>query len=159
MKQENSILWTNMRVWERECVYVRGTEKERDRVSMCVCVCLCVLVWVCVCVLECIRQSVCACVCVCVVERGRGTGLRVEGRGLELRVEVESRGTGLRVRVEGRGMANAWVRERIRNYSSSLLVVTRRRYTSYMINTWVTEIFDKYINTSIIHSLFKYMIK
>ena len=30
--------------------------------------------------------------------------LRVEGRGLGLRVEVESRGTGLRVRVEGRRM-------------------------------------------------------
>ena len=30
--------------------------------------------------LECIRQSVCVCVC-------HGTGLRVEGRGLELRVE------------------------------------------------------------------------
>ena len=55
----------------------------------------------CVCVLECIR------LCVCVVEWGRGTGLSVEGRGLELRVEVESRGTGLRVGFEGRGMANA----------------------------------------------------
>ena len=38
-----------------------------------------------------------------VEEPGRGTELRVEGRGLELRVEVESRGTGLRVGVEGRG--------------------------------------------------------
>ena len=38
-----------------------------------------------------------------VKEPGRGTGLRVEGRGLELRVEVESRGMGLRVGVEGRG--------------------------------------------------------
>ena len=46
-----------------------------------------------------------------------------------------------------------------RRYSSLLVVVTRRRYTSYMINTWVTEIHDKYINTSIIHSLFKNMIK
>ena len=156
MKQENSILWMNMRVWERECVYVRGTEKERDRVSMCVCVCLCVLVWVCVCVLECIRQSV----CVCVVERGRGTGSRNGVESWGSRNRVEERGWGSRSRVEGRGMANAWVRERIRNYSSSLLVVvTRRRYTSYMINTWVTEIHDKYINTSIIHSLFKYMIK
>ena len=26
---------------------------------------------------------------------------------------------------------------------------------SYMINTWVTKIHDKYINTSSIHSLFK----
>ena len=36
-------------------------------------------------------------------------GLRVEGRGLGLRVEVESRGTGLRVgvQVESRGTANA----------------------------------------------------
>ena len=42
-----------------------------------------------------------------VEEPSRGMGLRVEGRGLELRVEVESRGTGLRVGVEGRGMANA----------------------------------------------------
>ena len=33
----------------------------------------------------------------------RGTGSRVEGRGLGFRVEVESRGTGLRVRVEGLG--------------------------------------------------------
>ena len=38
-----------------------------------------------------------------VEEPDRGTGLRVESRGLELRVEVESRGTGLRVGVEGRG--------------------------------------------------------
>ena len=38
-----------------------------------------------------------------VEELDRGTGLRVESRGLELRVEVESRGTGLRVGVEGRG--------------------------------------------------------
>ena len=62
------------------------------------------------CVLECIRQSVCVCVCVSwngVEEPDRGTGLRVEGRGLELWVEVESRGTGLRVGVKGRGMANA----------------------------------------------------
>ena len=33
-------------VFERECVYVRGTEKERELVSVCVsqcvCVCLCV---------------------------------------------------------------------------------------------------------------------
>ena len=50
------------------------------------------------------------CVCVSwngVEELGRGTVLRVEGRGLELRVVVENRGTGLRVGVEGRGMANA----------------------------------------------------
>ena len=39
-----------------------------------------------------------------VEEPGRGTGSRVEGRGLVLRVEVESRGTGLRVGVEGRRM-------------------------------------------------------
>ena len=54
----------------------------------------------CVCVLECIRQCVCVYVRVCVsgsvcvswngVEE---PGLRVEGRGLGLRVEVESRGT------------------------------------------------------------------
>ena len=64
------------------CVYVRGTEKERELVSVCVS-------WN------------------GVEEPGRGTGLRVEGRGPELRVEVKSRGTGLRVGVEGRGMANA----------------------------------------------------
>ena len=34
--------------------------------------------------------------CVCVVERGRGTGLRVEGRGRESRDGVESRGRGSR---------------------------------------------------------------
>ena len=38
-----------------------------------------------------------------VEEPDRGTGLRVDSRGLGLRVEVESRGTGLRVGIEGRG--------------------------------------------------------
>ena len=74
------------------------------------------------CVLECIR------LCVCVVERGRGTGLRVEGRGLELRVEVESRGSGLRVGVEGWRMHELESEYEItrRRYSSSLLVVVTR---------------------------------
>ena len=56
--------------------------------SVCVCESVCVGVCVCVCVL--------VGVCVSwngVEEPGRGTGLRVEGRGQELRVEVESRGT------------------------------------------------------------------
>ena len=47
-------------------------------------------------------------ICVCVLWNGvEEPGLRVEGRGLGLRVEVESRGTGLRIGVEGRGTANA----------------------------------------------------
>ena len=54
------------------CVYVRGTEKERERELMSVCVCVS---WN------------------GVEEPGRETGLRVESRGLGLRVEVESRGT------------------------------------------------------------------
>ena len=61
----------------KECVYVRGTEKERELVSMCVSQCVCV----CVCVsrgsilytivLECVRERererecVCVCVFVC----------------------------------------------------------------------------------------------
>ena len=61
----------------------------------------------CVCVFVCVSVSVCVleCIrqCVCVSWNG---------------VEEPGRGTGLRVR------------ERIRNYSSSLLVVTRRRYSS-----------------------------
>ena len=121
MKQENSILWTNMRVWERVCVYVRGTEKERERVSewVCVCVSVCVLVRVCVrvclCVLErecvcvcvCVSESVCVLVCVCVCRetgsrnRGWGSRSRVEGRGRESRDGVESRDRGSRSRVEG----------------------------------------------------------
>ena len=67
-----------------------------------------------VCVGVCVSVCVLVGVCVCVVERGRGTGSRngVEGRGLELRVE-------------------GWrMRELVSEY-----VVTRRRYTSYMINT------------------------
>ena len=49
------------------------------------------------------------CVCVFVSwngveEPGRGTGLRVEGRGRESRDGVESRGRGSRSRVEGRRM-------------------------------------------------------
>ena len=40
-----------------------------------------------------------------------------------------------------------------RRYSSLLVVVTRRYSSS------LHELHDKYINTSIIHSLFKYMIK
>ena len=62
----------------------------------------------CVCVLECIRQFVCVCVCVSwneVEEPGRGTGLRVEGRGTGSKNGVEGRG--LELRVEGRGMVNA----------------------------------------------------
>ena len=39
-----------------------------------------------------------------VEEPGRGTGLRVEGRGRESRDGVESRGRGSRSRVEGRRM-------------------------------------------------------
>jgi len=82
-----------------------------------------VCVSVSVCVLECIRQ----CVCVCVVEWGRGTGSRngVAGRGRELRVE------GWRMRE-----LESEYEITCRRYSSSLLVVvTHRRYTSYMINT------------------------
>ena len=90
------------------------------------------------CVLECIRQ------CVCVVERGRGTGSRngVEDRGLDLRVE------GWRMRE----LESEY--EITRRRYSSLLVVVTRRYSSSL-----HELHDKYINTSIIHSLFKYMIK
>ena len=59
--------------------------------------------------------------CVCVVERGRGTGSRngVEGRGLELRVE------GWRMRE----LESEYEITR-RSYSSLLIVVTRRRYSS-----------------------------
>ena len=91
-------------VFERECVYVRGTEKERELVSVCVCVS------VSVCVLECIRQRESVCVC-------RGTGSRngVEGRGLELRVE-------------GWRMYELESEYEItrRRYSSSLLIVVTR---------------------------------
>ena len=64
MKQENSILWTNMRVWKRE----RDSVWERE----CVCMlegereCVCLWVWVCVWERECVCDSVCVCVCVLV---------------------------------------------------------------------------------------------
>ena len=57
--------------------------------------------------------------CVCVVERGRGTGLRVEGRGTGSRNGVEGRG--LELRVEGWRMRELESEyEIIRRYSSSL---------------------------------------
>ena len=49
---------------------------------MCVCVCVCVCVYVCVSGSVCVSWNG-------VEEPGRGTGLRVEGRGLELRVELK----------------------------------------------------------------------
>ena len=73
--------------------------------------------------LECIRQSVCVCVCVCVC-RGTGSRNRVEEWGCKLRVE------GWRMRE----LESEYEITR-RRYSSSLLIVTHRRYTSYMINT------------------------
>ena len=97
------------------------------------------------------------CVCVSwnrVEEPGRGTGLRVEGRRTGSRNGVEDRG--LDLRVEGWRMRELESEYEItrHRYSSSLLVVTRRRYSSSL-----HELHDKYINTSIIHSLFKYLIK
>ena len=71
-----------------------------------------------------------------VEEPGRGTGLRVEGRRTWSRNGVEGRG--LELRVEGWRMRELESEYEItrRCYSSSLLVVvTHRRYTSYMINT------------------------
>ena len=76
------------------------------------------------CVLECIRQ----CVCVSwngVEELGRGTELRVEGRGTGSRNGVEGRG--LELRVEGWRMRELESEYEItrRRYSSLLVVVTR----------------------------------
>ena len=69
----------------------------------------------CVCVLECIRQCVCMCVCVCVcVSVCVLVGVCV----------CVCRGTGSRNRVEERGCE-----------LESEYEITRRRYTSYMINT------------------------
>ena len=71
-------------------------------------------------VLECIDS-----VCVCVVERGRGTGLRVEGRRTGPRNGVEGRG--LELRVEGWRMPELESKYEItRRYSSSLLVIVTR---------------------------------
>ena len=56
----------------------------------------------------------------CVVEWGRGTGLRVEGRGRESRDGVESRGRGSRDGVESRR----------RHYSSSSLHYTVKYMSS-----------------------------
>ena len=57
------------------------------------------------------------------MERGRGTGLRVEGRGTGSRNGVVGRG--LELRVEG------WRMHEL----ESEYEITHRRYTSYMINT------------------------
>ena len=90
--------------------------------------------------LECIRL----CVCVCArarEESGRGMGLRVEGRGTGSRNGVEGRG--LELRVEGWRMHELGSEYEItrRRYSSLLVVVTHRRYSSSL-----HELHDKYMS-------------